>query len=337
MAQTLKEKGYLVIRTGFMDANQRKETRASLDEEMAKAPEFIEGAKEYVMGGFGAFAHPSSMHNPVVRRLRVQARKQVLMVMRETVKAQPDPEEWYFEQVIDRLMIRPQGKVPSAESWHRDEAKWVQPDDLVFGGWWNLDDDDQHFICVPGSHREVNKNTGFAKIPNTEYPRLEAAAVTVVVPPGAILVFRENIVHRVAARKAPHDMYRLFLSWRITKSQVPAIPNIDQQLEDQAVVTLKSGQTPPMYADLHWVNWRDKIVAFSEANIHKTIREVRVLEKRIAGGISKTPYNIVQRHLPSLRALAELDPGRYKLYQVYSPREVALYRPAKFQPVTSDN
>ena len=82
------------------------------------------------------------------------------------------------------------GLAPSAESWHCDEAELALPDDLLFGGWWNFDDEDQFFSCVPGSHVAVSGNKGFALVKDKEQIKAyKQASAKVRIPPGSIIVF----------------------------------------------------------------------------------------------------------------------------------------------------
>ena len=79
-------------------------------------------------------------------------------------KEEKQGKRYKLEQLFDRMMYCLPGTGPSAESWHRDEAKEAKDSDLLFGGWWNLDETDQIFSCVPKTHNDVTGHAGFAKI-----------------------------------------------------------------------------------------------------------------------------------------------------------------------------
>ncbi|KNC81603.1 hypothetical protein SARC_06081 [Sphaeroforma arctica JP610] len=154
----LEKHGYAVVPTD-LDVAQ---ARAYFDAEIANFPEFNADASKYVLGGFGALGNPASFHNPTVRLLRVWAHAIIRPLLAPLAGTQGGP--MYFEQVVDRMMVRQKGESASAEAWHRDEAKLAGADDLVFGGWWNLDSTAQYFSCIAGSHKVVSGNKGFATV-----------------------------------------------------------------------------------------------------------------------------------------------------------------------------
>ena len=210
------------------------------------------------------------------------------------------------------------GLAPSAESWHRDEAELALPDDLLFGGWWTFDDEDQFFSCVPGSHVAVSGNKGFALVKDKEQIKAyKQASAKVRIPPGSIIVFYERILHEVLAKKAPRTMLRQFLGWRLTKSDEPLYP-IDAKFKMQAVMPLKSNQTPPMFAKLHWTNWRDKIEDFTQKYIVDECQETRRVESGLRKGDS---HRIVHQNMRSLEEYG------LPLYAKYAKREVDMHRP----------
>lgn len=231
-----------------------------------------------------------------------------------------DPSAWRLEQVADRMMIRKAGQVVSAESWHRDEAALAEPSDHIFGGWANLDDHDQVFSCVLGTHTGVAGHSGFATIKDKEMKaQYKATSTTVRIPPGCIIVFFERIVHEVVGRKAVHDMYRLFLGWRITQAASSLFGDIStlERLADQAVMPLKSSQNPPMYANLHWVNHRGKIEDFSQHVVQVAKHNRTVRSGQRAGDV----HCVVHEHM---RSLVEYN---MPLYAPYTAAETAIFLP----------
>jgi len=213
-------------------------------------------------------------------------------------------------------MVRPVGA--AAETWHRDESPTARDDDLIFGGWINMDNHPQIFSCNAGSHKGLVGNGGFEKVVDKgEIEACNQRRVHVVVPPGFILMFNQNILHEVVADKHSYASYRLFTSWRITKSSAPLIPTILDELGGQKVVTLKSGQVPPMWAKLHWTNWVDKLETYSES-FHPSCLE----KEGVKSGKNKgREVTRVQRHL---RGLVEYG---FELYPGYTARELRLHTP----------
>ena len=215
-------------------------------------------------------------------------------------------------------MMRPKGVAATAEKWHRDEAELAKPTDQLFGGWWNFDDDDQVFSCVPGTHRGVSGHSGFAPIRDAaQRAAYKASSVTVRIPPGSMLVFYERTVHEVVSRAAKHDMFRQFLGWRLTRSDEPLYP-VDAKFKVQAVMPLKSNQTPPMYAKLHWTNHRSKIDEFTAQNIVPECTESR----RVNSGARKgDAHTAVHEHMRSLEEYG------FQLYPKYRAAEVNMHKP----------
>lgn len=193
------------------------------------------------------------------------------------------------EVLFDRMMYRKAGQKAVAEAWHRDviPPKFILPTDEVFGGWVNLDSKDQYFSCIPGSQlgirqrdipsgfdtmtrRETanilknNKEVRdkFNKMPKKKGEKYMAGLVKpilnevgkkrhkFVIRPGHMIIFPQYIMHEVVANAVKHDMYRLFLGWRMTISENP-LKNIDKIMSEQSVVSLPGGMVTPMYASSH--------------------------------------------------------------------------------------
>ena len=304
--------------------------RAMFDRELAAFPEFEfkPGAAtpdNVVLGGFSALGNPSSFHNETVRQLRAMVHPHVRALAAKMV---PRGCGWNFEQVVDRMLIRPGGRVPSAEAWHRDVAPGTQQGDQVWGGWLNLDDRSQWFSCVPGTHRtgtthSAAQHQGFAPIPKEERKAYKARSRRVEIPAGCVLVFSEDLVHEVVGKRCGHTMYRLFLGWRLTRSTEPLVPDVESRLEDQAVMPLKSAQMPRLFAKLHWTNWRKKLEVFGRCLKSQCQVRVRVKTGKDAGAVYTLPHPAQgkSQHMKSLRAYG------LPMYRKYDNAERALYRP----------
>lgn len=165
-AEQLNKDGFTVI--PCLAEADLEAVRSQFDRAVASFPEFKPDAQEYVMGGFSAFGNPASFHNNFVRKVRQWAMYSAVSgLWRDYIPAYKAG--YKLEQCIDRMMLRPKGKAPSAESWHRDEAINSGKNDQVFGGWINLDSAPQFFNCVPRSHTaQPNRHGGFARIETDE-------------------------------------------------------------------------------------------------------------------------------------------------------------------------
>lgn len=311
IAKSIKRRGFAVVNMGEMENLQV--LREKIDKEILNFPEFKENAIRSPLGGFSAYGTPSSFHNPTVRILRMTAYERISAVLDELKPT----ENHKKEAIIDRLMVRPSGASPSAESWHRDESLFALDDDLVLGGWWNFDDKPNYFSCVKGSHRGVHGNGGFAKVSKEAAEEFSSKNIHVEIPPGHVIIFNEQIAHEVLAKKLKYDSYRLFLGWRITTSEKPLDKDLLSKLDQQCAMMIKSGQEPPMWAKLHWTNWVEKLAKFSE-NFKKACTQEMTVKTGKNEGKS---FNIVHRHMLSL--------DHYKLpkYPQYDQREIGILTP----------
>lgn len=218
-------------------------------------PEFNNPNGPLTLGGFGALGIPSSFHHPDIRYIRNSVYHHIRPELKKYFNHQ------YLELLFDRVSVRRVGTNTSRESWHRDVCPNALPDDVILGGWINLDPEGsppQKFSCSPGTHKDIIDNTGFVK--TKEIPINQKIYE---VPPGYIILFHQNILHEVKAQKAKFESYRLYLGWRLTNSQEPLFDH-SNVIKNQGVPRIPSGQIPPMYAKLHWVNHRHMIEEISQ-------------------------------------------------------------------------
>ena len=317
LSQELFENGVAVVPVEWVNKSVLKSFRSKFENTCDTFPEFIQPVKDkdYVLGGFNALGNPSSFHNHFVRDLRVWSMWSIVPVLKHLANGRN------IEQVVDRMLFRPHKQKTTRETYHRDEAENALPDDDIFGGWWNIDSVDQYFSCVPKTHKLVNKHRGFAAIKNkNEIAEYEKTKVLVKIPPGHIMIFYEKLVHEIVPKPAPvNGMIRLFLGWRLTHSKESLFTNdtLLDALKNQSVMKLKSGQTPPMYAKLHWTNWRKKIVDFSTQ-----VKDLCKEEKTVKSGKNKNKkLLIVHKEMKSLREYG------LPLYTTYKPYEKRLLMP----------
>ena len=329
MSLELQRKGYIVIEA-FKRSDNTK-VRNGFLAALRAMPEFIDpndmikNNRPFVMGGFSALGNPSSFHNILVRNIREWCH--VIVLQKLFLEALKLDSKLKFEQDIDRMMYRPKGQSPTKEAWHRDESLNAIENDTIYGGWINLDDTPQYFSCVPGSHKEVgNRNGGFAKIDKEDRPKYKARKEKVEIPAGHIIIFYERIVHEVTGGKAKHPMCRLFLGWRLTYGSKSLVgDNLNKYLEQMQPVPIKSGQTPPMYAKLHWVNWRNKLLDFTK-DISPQFTEMKTLKK------TGERFRVVQKEMDGLVKHSILTnlcpPYKHKEYKMLAPqRKWTLLKP----------
>ena len=277
------------------------------------APLSPEHPAAIVLGGYGATGLPSLTHSPEARALRQSVYDALFPHFAALFPGRN------LELLADRFSARQWGTATGAESWHRDIG-YTAPGDLVLGGWVNLDPPGappQKFSCIPGNVLPAHVNPqGFAKFPKTAYPALEAAfkegTGPMDVPPGHIILFNQTIAHKITGATAKRTSFRQYFGWRLTDGLTPAYDK-QPSLTAQSMPPLPSGEPACMYAKLHWVNWQDRLRAFS-ANFIPACRET-----------SGPRAGCVYRELPGLVALG-------CAYPEYTPAETALFYPTPLVP-----
>ena len=314
--EALSTKGYAVIPSLFTDKVVRGGTRDLIDKDVVGFREFRDNVDRSPLGGPGVYNNPSSFHCRTVRDIRSEVYTELSPFI-DFLKGDPGLKK---EFVIGRLMIRPAGTSQSPQMWHRDESPGAKPGDVVLGGWLNLDNGQQIFSCVPGTHKSVGEGdiSDFGLIKKGELiAEYDSKRTKVIIPPGHIIIFNENIVHELVSSTRKNKSYRLFISWRITESETPIVDNLEGMLKNQAAITTKGGQRPEMWTKIHWTNWIEKLEKYS-TNFHpKCLEGVTVQSGRNAGrGVTR-----VHRHMKSL-----VEYG-FPLYEPYTKEESSIYFP----------
>jgi len=222
----------------------------------------------FVMGAFGALAHASSYHHPEARRLRTAVYAHMGSLFATIYAGR------YLELIPDRFSIRNQDQPIGTESWHQDMTAEIGPNDIIYGGYVNMDErQTQYFSCIPGSHAEPSDGEGFAKMSKEKTKALNERRVIIAVPPKCAMIFNEKTIHEIARRKIKEQKsYRQYFKWRISEFPVSTLGEdaIMHAVDLQAPFPLHAvGRTPnpPMYGKMHLIHWGDRIAEFSE-NIH---------------------------------------------------------------------
>ena len=274
-------------------------------------PEFNTSEGLKVLGGFGALGTASSFHHPFIRNLRGYIYRKISPIFKEDSRK--------LEYIIDRAMFRPSGQSPASETWHRDEAPNALEGDTIYGGWYNLDtEEDQIFSCIPGSHTEVQGHGGFSKIPKGMKKELDAKSKKIKIPPGHIIIFNENTIHEVNPHKKDYTMTRMFAGWRLTDSDTPLTPNLINIIEDQDIVPIKSGQIPTMYSKSH-IMFHHKLLEDMAISLLEECKYGHTFKSGKRKGQTKI---FPKMHSPSLKELGIL-------YPEYKENEIKILYPHK--------
>jgi hypothetical protein len=301
-----------------------------------------ETVDQYAKTGYGALANAGSFHNPLSRALRLMAFRKLEPIFQEYANKMG----WIdinIQTVFDRMLDRKKNQSPSEECFHQDISIRAPGDvNAVFGGWLSFTD--STFICVPGTHTEVDPaGNGFATIDPTSplYQRCKeytAANGPVEIPKGHLLVFNQNLVHAVAKTKGVQR--RQFIGFRLTYSNTDILglgrrnrnsrqdgrgdpQDLFEVIEKQSVPKIPSNQLPP------WFNVR----SVDDPKQHQGLYEwqTRNLKRKLMteddeiryfSGTKKVkyPFPIAPLFAPSLEELgAKYSPYRGIEKQILAP------------------
>jgi len=295
--------------------------------ELNKTPELknpVFGKSLFVDGGFGALGLASSFHNEVVRDLRCDVYNKMTPIFKElSVKyAKEGHTDHMLEMLFDRFSLRPAGSSTTKESWHRDITPTKLDDDIIFGGWLNLDEtSDQYFSCVLQTHMDKpDGSVGFAPIKDkTVLDSLSSKSTIVCIPPGSLVLFYQNILHSVFPLKSKIDSMRQYFGWRLTRSSVGLFAT-DKWMKDvfghQGVPPIPSNQKPRMFSK-STINFRKrKLIDWAKSEL---VEEVTVTKKNKRSGEEET---LPKTYCPSLKE------ANLPLFSAYAKTEQAFYLPS---------
>jgi hypothetical protein len=351
-----KEKGYQslkrcgVVTIPILEKDEIDDYRLQFKDTIKKFPEYLrqkdnvnkDGSNNplvYVLGGFAALGNPGSFHNKFVRDLRLKSKEKVKPLFRQFISNIIDKEirdNSKLELLPGRMLYRLKSQAPSAESWHRDvsDKETLDDNDVVFGGWINLDKTDQYFSCIPGSHLGISQKSlrsGFSTVPKSKIGAITKHKIKFKCPPGHIIIFPQYILHEVVSSKAKDTVMRLSTEWRITIKDTFMHPNMEELLRTQGIMPTGSSQQPPMYSSNHGslflrkqfrpVNNMPTKVNLIEWS-KNTFRPETLVEKE---GKDGRKYTIVSRFMKSLEFYG------FKKYPEYSEEEINEYKPQRIQ------
>ena len=347
-AETLVRRGAVAM--PFLMPADLENMHERFEETLRTFPEYAHPARadtRYVLGGFGALGNAASFHNPLVRELRWRAHENVheLFSFLHAAGETRLTNDHRVHVIVDRMRVLTHDAAIGVETWHRDRtpAHLTLPDDLIFGGWINLDlTRTQYLSAIPGSHRDPGVTTagnGFERVDTdaakARHDALPAADRAIAVPPGHLLVFYQELLHQVlprhpiSARKLAanpglrQSEYRLFTGWRLTRDTQPLRPTLPTNFfVEMAVPALKSGQPvrlyPKNYYEFGAVGGVQALAAWSQATFPDALCTRRITRDRT--------YTVMPAVCPSLAdCCARL--GTHVPYPLYEERERAIYSP----------
>jgi hypothetical protein len=272
----------------------------------------IDEQTQFVMSNFGAHGNPSSFHHPEVREFRLS----VFGFMKQSLKNDPNFCDKYLQLLPDRFSQR--FKKQSKEAWHRDASiEYTDfPNSTILGGWVNLDNTDQFFSCIVGSHVEPDPGEGFAKLSKDNAKLYNARKTLIRIPPGHGISFDEKIIHEIANVKFTGVSRRLYMKYHISSDPRSAFePEIIRTaVETQGSFPMNKWTYMPIYDKIHLMFWNAQLIEFG-----KNIKPEFLAKPNKKGGI------YVQRYMISL-----LESG-VGMFPEYRPDEIEILFPQKLE------
>lgn len=231
------------------------------------APEFGEETLYNVMDAFGANGAPSTFHHPVVQYIRLDIHE------RFSKKVIPELADGYqyWHQLFDRVGVRsPSTGSVSSETWHYDTCEDNQiKDKKTFGGWINLSMlVSQWFYgikgCMGPNYQEGTKYAALGKELHPEFEKkLKAQGGPIEVPPGHMVIFVPELVHKVMPGKVKNLSMRLYVGHVMFNSPTPLFGFDANKIEANELPRIPSGQLPPMWSPNHWRFHADKLIRWT--------------------------------------------------------------------------
>jgi hypothetical protein len=265
---------------------------------------------EFIISNFGAHGNPSSQHHPIARDFRLGMFRHI----KQSLQNDPGFSDKYLQCLPDRFSQR--FRKPSREAWHKDVSidYSIFTNSKILGGWANLDDKDQYFSCIIGSHVEPAPGEGFAKLSKDNKKMYNARKTVVRISPGHAISFDEKITHEIADVKVTCVSRRLYMKYHISTDSRSAfdVDVIQDAIRTQGVFQMNQWNSMPMYEKIHLVFWGDKLVEFS-----------RNIKTEFLAKPNKKGDVYVQRYMVSL-----LESG-VGMFPEYREEEIEILFPVK--------
>ena len=265
---------------------------------------------EFIISNFGAHGNPSSQHHPLVREFRME----MFHFLKQSLENDTEFSQKYLQCLPDRFSQR--FRKPSKEAWHKDVSidYSVFTNSTILGGWANLDETDQFFSCIIGSHLEPAPGEGFAALSKDNKKLYKSRKTLVRIPPGHAISFDEKVTHEIADVKLVGVSRRLYMKYHISSDSRSAfdVDIIHRAIQTQGLFQMNQWNSMPMYEKIHPMFWNAELVEFG-----KNIKPVFLAKPNKKGNV------YVQRYMISL-----LEAG-VGMFPEYREEEIAILFPVK--------
>ena len=274
----------------------------------------IDDNTEFIISNFGAHGNPSSQHHPLVRDFRLE----MFRFVKQSLENDTEFTGKYLQCLPDRFSQR--FRKPSKEAWHKDISidYGLFTNSEILGGWANLDETDQFFSCIIGSHLEPAPGEGFAALSKDNKKLYKARKTLVRIPPGHAISFNEKVTHEIADVKLVGVSRRLYMKYHISSDSRSAfdVDVIHRAIQTQGLFQMNQWNSMPMYEKIHPMFWNSQLVEFG-----KNIKPVFLAKPNKKGNV------YVQRYMISL-----LEAG-VGMFPEYREEEIEILFPQKLDKI----
>ncbi len=285
-ARSLYDSGFVVLRVPPGEQDRHGAAVKAFRRYLKRVPE-VPGFKrkrggDVGAGSFGGLNMATSYYCPAA----IYADELALIMVQPVMRALAARLGWpFFQALPDRLMWRTQRQ--AGHTFHRDHTEGARTEsEVYFGGALNLDRPGsvpQRFCLVPGTHSFSARLAGTALTPLTagDRAKYKAAEQMVDVPPGHMIVFCENIVHRVpgSGKTRPFaPQARKFFGCCLSSVDGVWCPENLSLHAAQRPLRHKGGKVAPAFPSLWLCNHPGKLSAFA-ARLHPAMQTTHTFKK----------------------------------------------------------
>lgn len=368
----LEEKGYIII--PILEEEGLREFNHWFIAAVTTAPELnrtVSPTDQLVLGEIGYLPFASVWYSTKIRELM----SLIYWIVFLLVFSKMDPSLNFF-MIPDRAMFRAPGQAKknlSKKKWHQDAAPNALPEDLILGGWINLNLRlNQVFKCIPGSQKrshpifdQVRRDTageGFAAFSDEDMKRLELSGLAEVidVPPGNILIFIEKMIHTVMTNgEEEGTLIRIHTSFMVSHCKIAlhdraaAGSEITQQLAgskrrvDDEMMNRRQKVLPKKPLKEYFQD--QQLVPVRSGQDTPVYSPMHMMHKPKIATLSEIYSNtcreenrddgrrFVKRILPSMREMEELSGGVVKMHCPMTEKEMGIYFPRRIGELLSSN
>ena len=222
MEQQFRTRGFILLRPEWL-AGRLNEIQQMFKQTVGNFPDFRPVQGVWGVRQDGILTNPGSFHNPLSRRLRQCATREIAPIILDLLAAHPT-----FGM---QCMLAPMSYSPVARS-SKDGARWwykrstFEPDEIVLKGFANIGSSTQIFTCAPGTHiyklspkskpievfRQLHPNANDMSKAADCGNKLDCNGHTVKirVPPGTLVVYHTTLLVKLETSRAVDECTQHF-------------------------------------------------------------------------------------------------------------------------------